>query len=92
MENKDIIRIPRNSVEHCAELLKESGKNTKKIALTILENWLEISKHTPDRILSDEAQKVYEELIFLMNLYVANDNAREDLIKVLDDLLDRLGF
>ena len=92
MENKDIIRIPRNSVEHCAELLKESGKNTKKIVLTILENWLEISRHTPDRILSDESQQAYEGLVYMMNLYVADVNAREDLIKGLDDLLDTLGF
>ena len=92
MENKDIIRIPRNSVEHCAELLKESGKNTKKIALTILENWLEISRHTPDRVLSDESQASYEGLVYLINLYVADVEAREDLIKGLDDLLDTLGF
>ncbi len=88
---KEIIRIPRKSVENCIELLSGDGKNSKAITKTILKNWIEISDNGPDIVhLTDRQIVIYENVVYKLNLYIENETEREEVLMLIYNLVDAL--
>ena len=87
---KDTITIPKKSIENCIELLNEDGKNSKKIAATILKNWIEISDHLPNDVLTEEEQKIYERILFRINLYIEPQELVEEIIELIDEFIEEV--
>ena len=87
---KDTITVPKKSIENCIKLLNEDGKNNKKIAATILNNWIEISDHLPNDVLTEAEQKLYERILFRINLYIEPQELVEEVINLIDELIEEV--
>lgn len=87
---KETITVPKKSIENCIDLLNEDGKNSKKTAATILKNWIEINEHLPNDELTEEAQKLYERILFRINLYIEPQELVEEVINLIDELIEEV--